>query len=155
MLDYVDLFQQITREEFEVACADLFQRVVRPLSQLFSSTGTKLSDVASVTLVGGGTRVPKIQALLKDFLGRELGQNLNTDEAPVFGAAFKAASLSKRFKVKEIQLLDVSPYPVNVSYEIPPVVHPGTASFSPVLDFLASSHPFLPLVGSLGRGKSD
>ena len=155
MLDYVDLFQQITREEFEVACADLFQRVVRPLSQLFSSTGTKLSDVASVTLVGGGTRVPKIQALLKDFLGRELGQNLNTDEAPVFGAAFKAASLSKRFKVKEIQLLDVSPYPVNVSYEIPPVVHPGTELFFRCLLSRSTLIFFFPLAHSLGRQKSD
>ena len=114
MLDDIDLFQQITREEFEVACADLFQRVVRPLSQLFSSTGTKLSDVASVTLVGGGTRIPKIQALLKEFIGRELGQNLNTDEAPVFGAAFRAAGLSKRFKVKDIRTKDITPYPISI-----------------------------------------
>lgn len=56
---------------------------------------------------------------MKEYLGRELGQNLNTDEAPVFGAAFRAAGLSKRFKVKEIRVKDVTLFPISLIHDGP------------------------------------
>jgi len=117
VMDDVDLYQPITRTEFEALCQDLFERIEIPLKQLMSQTEIQMADIDSVTLMGGATRIPKVQAQLKEFVGKELGQNLNTDEAAVFGAAFRAAGLSKLFKVKDIRIKDISPYPVNLLYQ--------------------------------------
>jgi len=70
VMDDVDLYQPITRTEFEALCQDLFERIEIPLKQLMSQTEIQMADIDSVTLMGGATRIPKVQAQLKEFVGK-------------------------------------------------------------------------------------
>jgi len=77
---------------------------------------TYQDDVSNVLIIGGGVRVPKVQQVLKNLIGRELGQSLNGDESFVLGAVFKGAELSGQFRVKDIQLVDLNLHNVTVKY---------------------------------------
>ena len=72
--------------------------------------------MSSLVIVGGGVRVPKVQSILKDYVGDKLAQNVNGDEAAVLGGAFRGASLSSFFRVKEIRLKDVLPFAAEITY---------------------------------------
>ncbi|KAG0016154.1 hypothetical protein BGZ80_009392 [Entomortierella chlamydospora] len=82
-----------------------------------SESNMKLSDIQSLVLVGGGVRVPAVQANLAAIVGEDkIAKNVNGDEAAVMGAVFHAASMSRQFKVKEIRLKDISLFPIEVKY---------------------------------------
>ncbi|CAI2179762.1 6593_t:CDS:10 [Funneliformis geosporum] len=111
----------ITRSKFEEITADLRKRVSGPINNALSNGKLTLADLQSCVLVGGGVRVPSIQAELKNTVGEEkIAQNVNGDEAAVFGAAFRGAGLSRQFKVKEIKVKDITPYPIEVDYSSEP-----------------------------------
>ncbi|KAF9979754.1 hypothetical protein BGZ65_006061, partial [Modicella reniformis] len=117
LMEEVDFKIKITRAELEELSKDLFSRVRGPIDSALNSANMKLDDIQSLVLVGGGIRVPAVQASLAGIVGEDkIAKNVNGDEAAVMGAVFRAASLSRQFKVKEVRLKDVSLFPVEVKY---------------------------------------
>jgi len=108
----IDFYTTITRARFEELNMDLFRRCMEPVEQVLRDAKMDKSKVHEVVLVGGSTRIPKIQQLLSDFFnGKELNKSINPDEAVAYGAAVQAAILSgvKDESVKDLLLLDVAP----------------------------------------------
>ena len=98
---------QLARSQFEGFCADLMQRLRRPLKRAFKDSGLRPSDIDEVVLVGGSTRIPMVQDMVRDLIGCEPNQNVNPDEVVAVGAAIQAGILAG--EVKDVLLLDVSP----------------------------------------------
>nr|KAJ0224435.1 hypothetical protein LSAT_V11C100035950 [Lactuca sativa] len=114
----IDFSMQITRVKFEHLNGDLFGKCIQLVEKCLGDAETNKKDVNEVVLVGGSTRIPKIQQLLKDFFnGKELSKKIHADEAVAYGAAVLAAKLSgeSNQKVKNLVLLDVVPLSLGVS----------------------------------------
>jgi L1 cell adhesion molecule like protein len=112
LFEGTDFYTSITRARFEDLCADLFRGTLDPVEKSLRDAGLSKSEIDEVVLVGGSTRIPKIQKLLQDFFGgKELNKSINPDEAVAYGAAVQAAILSgdKDDAVKDLLLLDVAP----------------------------------------------
>lgn len=118
VMEDVDFKHPITRVEFEEICDDLFKRVSAPIHMALSSAGMTLGEIDQVIVVGGSTRIPRVQQELHAALGenRELGKSINADEAAALGAAYQAAYLSKGFKVKLFQVKEASLFPIQVDF---------------------------------------
>uniref|UniRef100_A0A8V5HE94 Hypoxia up-regulated protein 1 n=1 Tax=Melopsittacus undulatus TaxID=13146 RepID=A0A8V5HE94_MELUD len=117
LLDDIDFKAKVSRQEFEDLCSDLFQRVAGPVQQALSSAEMTLDGIDQVILVGGATRVPKVQEVLLKAVGKEeLGKNINADEAAAMGAVYQAAALSKAFKVKPFIVRDAAVFPIQVEF---------------------------------------
>lgn len=112
MYDDRDFRSSISREKFEELCEDLWEKALVPLKEVLQNSGLKTDDVYAVELIGGATRVPKLQAKLQEFLGRkELDKHLDADEAIVLGAALHAANLSDGIKLnRKLGMIDGSMY---------------------------------------------
>ena len=114
-----DFFSSISRARFESLCMNLFQKCIQPVSKVLQDGGVSKTQVDEIVLVGGSTRIPKIQELLSSFFnGKELNKGINPDEAVAYGAAVQAAVLSGSTsgseKVDEILLLDVTPLSLGI-----------------------------------------
>jgi L1 cell adhesion molecule like protein len=110
--DGVDFNTTISRAKFENLCDTLFRRTMLPVEQVLSDSKLSKSQIQEIVLVGGSTRVPKIQQLLSEFFnGKELCKSINPDECVAYGAAVQAAVLTgtKDEKISELLLLDVCP----------------------------------------------
>lgn len=110
--DGIDYTTSITRARFEELCADLFLSTMNPVEQVLRDAKMDKRAVHQVVLVGGSTRIPKIQSLLSEFFnGKELCKAINPDEAVAIGAAIQGAVLSqvKGEKLDKMVLLDVTP----------------------------------------------
>lgn len=107
-----DFRSSITREKFEELCADLWEKALVPLKEVLTHSGLKIEDIYAVELIGGATRVPKLQAKLQEFLGRkELDRHLDSDEAIALGASLHAANISDGIKLnRKLGMIDGSPY---------------------------------------------
>lgn len=108
----VDFYATITRARFEELNMDLFRRSMEPVEKCMRDAKMDKSQIDDVVLVGGSTRIPKVQQLLQDFFnGKELCKSINPDEAVAYGAAVQAAILSGEGneKVQDLLLLDVTP----------------------------------------------
>ncbi|XP_026184642.1 hypoxia up-regulated protein 1 isoform X2 [Mastacembelus armatus] len=117
LMDDIDFKAKVTRAEFEKLCADLFERVPGPVQDALTAAEMKLDEIEQVILVGGSTRVPKVQeVLLKAVRKEELGKNINADEAAAMGAVYQAAALSKAFKVKPFLVRDATVFPIQVEF---------------------------------------
>uniref|UniRef100_A0A8C3FZ03 Hypoxia up-regulated protein 1 n=1 Tax=Cyclopterus lumpus TaxID=8103 RepID=A0A8C3FZ03_CYCLU len=117
LMDDMDFKAKVTRTEFEELCADLFERVPGPVQDALTTAEMKLDEIEQVILVGGATRVPKVQeVLLKAVEKEELGKNINADEAAAMGAVYQAAALSKAFKVKPFLVRDAAVFPIQVEF---------------------------------------
>uniref|UniRef100_A0A8C7KL67 Hypoxia up-regulated protein 1 n=1 Tax=Oncorhynchus kisutch TaxID=8019 RepID=A0A8C7KL67_ONCKI len=117
LLDEMDFKAKVTRVEFEALCADLFERVPGPVQEALSSAEMSLDEIEQVILVGGSTRVPKVQEVLLKSVGKEeLGKNINADEAAAMGAVYQAAALSKAFKVKPFLVREAAVFPIQVEF---------------------------------------
>uniref|UniRef100_A0A8C0B9H1 Hypoxia up-regulated protein 1 n=1 Tax=Buteo japonicus TaxID=224669 RepID=A0A8C0B9H1_9AVES len=117
LLDDIDFKAKVSRQEFEDLCSDLFQRVPGPVQQALSSAEMNMDGIDQVILVGGATRVPKVQEVLLKAVGKEeLGKNINADEAAAMGAVYQAAALSKAFKVKPFVVRDAAVFPIQVEF---------------------------------------
>ncbi|EQC40757.1 hypothetical protein SDRG_01828 [Saprolegnia diclina VS20] len=103
-----------SRTELEEIAADLFARVLEPVKSALDQAGLTVGDLSAVEIIGGGVRIPKIQALLQEFVQRDLGKRLNGDEAMALGAAFNAANLSTSFRVRHVGMTDISSFPIGV-----------------------------------------
>ncbi|MCS7318026.1 MAG: molecular chaperone DnaK, partial [Candidatus Dojkabacteria bacterium] len=108
------LNKTLTRTKFESLCEDLFQRLIAPCEKVLVSAGIKKSDITSVVLVGGSTRIPKVQEVCERFFGIKPNKSINPDEAVAIGAAIHANSLSSENKSNSILLLDVIPISLGV-----------------------------------------
>jgi len=106
------LQMKLTRAKFEALVADLFQRSMEPVKQALADAGVKPSDIDEIVLVGGSTRVPKIQQLVKDYFGKEPHKGVNPDEVVAVGAAIQGGVL--KGEVKDVLLLDVTPLSLGI-----------------------------------------
>ncbi|KAI8346979.1 Hsp70 protein-domain-containing protein [Mortierella sp. GBAus27b] len=135
LMEEIDFRIKVSRAELEELSKDLFDRVRGPIDAALTSANMKLEDIQSLVLVGGGVRVPAVQSNLVGIVGEDkIAKNVNGDEAAVMGAVFRAASLSRQFKVKEVRLKDVSLFPVDVLYtgESKENEGPGKAFVTPI-----------------------
>ncbi|XP_029996656.1 heat shock 70 kDa protein 1-like [Sphaeramia orbicularis] len=117
LFEGVDFYTSITRARFEELCADLFRGTLEPVEKALRDAKMDKSQIHDIVLVGGSTRIPKIQKLLQEFFnGRELNKSINPDEAVAYGAAVQAAILSgdTSGKVKDLLLLDVAPLSLGI-----------------------------------------
>lgn len=109
----VDFQTTLTRAKFESLCDDLFRKCLVPVEQVLKDGKLSKSDIHDVVLVGGSSRIPRVQALLKEYFnGKELCQSIHPDEAVAYGAAVQAHILSGNSKndaASELLLLDVAP----------------------------------------------
>jgi molecular chaperone DnaK len=106
------LVKKLTRAKFEQMCDDLFQRAIEPTKKCLADAKKAPKEIDEVVLVGGSTRVPKIQQIVKDFFGKEPNRSVNPDEVVAIGAAVQAGVLSG--EVKDILLLDVTPLTLSI-----------------------------------------
>ncbi len=102
----------LTRAKFEDLCHDLLERCKKPVEQALSDAGISKSDINEVVLVGGSTRIPAVQQLVKEYTGKDPNQSVNPDEVVAVGAAIQAGVLAG--EVKDIVLLDVTPLTLGI-----------------------------------------
>ncbi len=102
----------LTRSKFESLCEDLFQRTLKPCEQAVKDAGISNHEVDEIILVGGSTRIPKIQELVKDFFGKEPSKGVNPDEVVAIGAAIQGGVLGG--DVTDVLLLDVTPLTLGI-----------------------------------------
>merc|ERR1711881_691173 len=114
----IDFYTSITRARFEELCQDLFRSTMEPVERVLRDAKIDKSSVHEIVLVGGSTRIPRIQKMVSDFFnGKEPNKSINPDEAVAYGAAVQAAILSGDTSSKstsEILLLDVAPLSIGI-----------------------------------------
>jgi len=117
LFDGVDFYTSITRARFEELCQDLFRSTIDPVEKVLRDSKIDKSAVDEIVLVGGSTRIPKVQKLVSDYFnGKEPNKSINPDEAVAYGAAVQAAILSgdTSEKTQELLLLDVAPLSLGI-----------------------------------------
>ena len=118
LYDGIDFNSSIRRARFEELCSDLFRNAIGTVEKVLRDAQLGKSDIDEVVLVGGSTRIPKVQTMLSDFFnGKELCKSVNPDEAVAYGAAVQAALLSGNSKddaIKDLLLLDVTPLSLGI-----------------------------------------
>ena len=115
----IDFFSNISRAKFENLCLNLFHRCLEPVTKVLKDSKLSKNQVDEIVLVGGSTRIPKIQELLSEYFnGKELCKSINPDEAVAYGACVQAAILGKtndkNDKASDILLLDVAPLSLGI-----------------------------------------
>jgi molecular chaperone DnaK len=106
------LVKSLTRAKFEALCDNLFQRSIEPCRKALQDAHLSTSDIDEVLLVGGSTRIPKIQELVKNFFGKEPNKSVNPDEVVAIGASIQGGVLAG--DVKDVLLLDVTPLSLGI-----------------------------------------
>merc|ERR1712166_1515793 len=115
----------VTREQFETLSKDLFDRVLGPVERALEMANRTIDQISQVEIIGGGVRVPKVQELLSTFFQLDsvgdLGVHLNGDEAMALGAAFRAANMSKAFRVgraeRSVGMIESTYFPIGLRLE--------------------------------------
>merc|ERR1719335_1035014 len=114
LYDGIDFSETLTRARFEELNNDLFKNTLGPVKQVMEDSGLKKTQVDEIVLVGGSTRIPKVQQLIKDFFGgKEPNRGVNPDEAVAYGAAVQGGVLSNQGG-NDILLLDVAPLTLGI-----------------------------------------
>ncbi len=117
LFEGIDFYTSMTRARFEELCSDLFRGTLEPVEKALRDSKLDKSAIHEIVLVGGSTRIPKIQKLLQDFFnGKELNKSINPDEAVAYGAAVQAAILTGDTSeaVSDLLLLDVAPLSLGI-----------------------------------------
>jgi len=117
LIDGIDFEETITRARFEELCGDLFKKTLQPVQQVLDDSGFKKTEIDEIVLVGGSTRIPKVQQLMKDFFnGKEPNRGINPDEAVAYGAAVQGGILGGQAddETKDILLIDVTPLTLGI-----------------------------------------
>jgi molecular chaperone DnaK len=102
----------LTRAKFEAMCADLFDKLLEPCRRAVKNSRLEMKEIDEVVLVGGSTRIPKVQTLVKDFFGKEPNKSVNPDEVVAVGAAIQGGVL--KGDVTDVLLLDVTPLSLGI-----------------------------------------
>jgi len=117
LFEGIDFYTSITRARFEELCSDLFKNTLQPVEKALRDAKLDKASIDDIVLVGGSTRIPKIQKLLQDFFnGKELNKSINPDEAVAYGAAVQAAILTgdHSSEIGDVLLLDVAPLSLGI-----------------------------------------
>merc|ERR1711863_83433 len=117
LFEGIDFYTSITRARFEELCSDLFRGTLEPVEKSLRDAKMDKSAIRDIVLVGGSTRIPKIQKLISDFFnGKDLNKSINPDEAVAYGAAVQAAILTgeQHESVSDLLLLDVAPLSLGI-----------------------------------------
>lgn len=109
-----DFSETLTRAKFEELNMDLFRKTMKPVEQVLKDANLKKEDIDEIVLVGGSTRIPKVQQLLKEYFGKEPSRNINPDEAVAYGAAVQGGILSGDENLGDIVLVDVCPLTLGI-----------------------------------------
>ncbi|XP_060880521.1 heat shock protein 68-like [Metopolophium dirhodum] len=117
LMEGIDFYTRVSRARFEELCADLFRSTLQPVEKALTDAKLDKGDIHDVVLVGGSTRIPKIQSLLQNyFCGKPLNLSINPDEAVAYGAAVQAAILSgdTSSAIQDVLLVDVTPLSLGI-----------------------------------------
>ena len=117
LIDGIDFEETLTRAKFEELCNDLFKNTLKPVETVMEDSGLKRSEVDEIVLVGGSTRIPKVQQLIKDFFnGKEPNRGINPDEAVAYGAAVQGGILGGQAteETQDILFIDVTPLTLGI-----------------------------------------
>jgi heat shock protein 5 len=117
LVDGVDFEETLTRARFEELCSDLFKKTIQPVQQVLDDSGFKKSEIDEIVLVGGSTRIPKVQQLIKEFFnGKEPNRGINPDEAVAYGAAVQGGILGGQAseESKDLLFIDVTPLTLGI-----------------------------------------
>ncbi len=106
------LVKKLTRAQFEKLSDDLFSRCLKPCEAAIKDAGISKSDINEVILVGGSTRIPKVQEIVEKFFGKKPNKGVNPDEVVAIGAAIQGGVLTG--EVKDVLLLDVTPLSLGI-----------------------------------------
>ncbi|TFY75495.1 hypothetical protein EWM64_g8517 [Hericium alpestre] len=109
-----DFSETLTRAKFEELNMDLFRKTLKPVDQVLKDAKVRREDVNEIVLVGGSTRIPKVQQLLKEYFGKEPSKGINPDEAVAYGAAIQGGILAGDVATQKIALIDVNPLIVGI-----------------------------------------
>lgn len=109
-----DLSEPLTRAKFEEINMDLFRRTLKPVEQVLKDAGVKKDEVDDIVLVGGSTRIPKVQEMLKEFFNKDPSKGINPDEAVAWGAAVQGGVLSGDESLDGVVLIDVNPLTLGI-----------------------------------------
>ncbi|OIW27597.1 actin-like ATPase domain-containing protein [Coniochaeta ligniaria NRRL 30616] len=118
LYDDVDFKYKLSRAQFETLAESHAHRVATAINDALTMAGLKISDLDSIILHGGASRTPFVQKELENIIGdaEKIRTNVNSDEAAVFGAGFRAAEISPSFRVKEIRISDIASYPAGMRW---------------------------------------
>ncbi|OAX43214.1 heat shock protein 70 [Rhizopogon vinicolor AM-OR11-026] len=109
-----DFSETLTRAKFEELNMDLFRKTMKPVEQVLKDAKVNKEDIDEVVLVGGSTRIPKVQQLLKEYFGKEPSKGINPDEAVAYGAAVQGGILSGEEGTEDVVLVDVCPLTLGI-----------------------------------------
>ncbi|KAH7119725.1 heat shock protein 70 family [Dendryphion nanum] len=109
-----DFSETLTRAKFEELNNDLFKKTLKPVEQVLKDAKLKKSDIDDIVLVGGSTRIPKVQQMLEEFFGKKARKDVNPDEAVAFGAAVQGGILAGDAAASEVILMDVNPLTLGI-----------------------------------------
>jgi len=131
LIDGIDFEETLTRAKFEELCNDLFKNTLKPVETVLSDSGLKRSEIDEIVLVGGSTRIPKVQQLIKDFFnGKEPNRGINPDEAVAYGAAVQGGILGgQATEGKDLLFIDVTPLTLGIETVggvMTPIIKRGT-----------------------------
>ncbi|CCC13014.1 unnamed protein product [Sordaria macrospora k-hell] len=113
--DGKDFSETLTRAKFEELNNDLFKKTLKPVEQVLKDAKVSKSEIDDIVLVGGSTRIPKVQALIEEYFnGKKASKGINPDEAVAFGAAVQAGVLSNEEGTEDIVLMDVNPLTLGI-----------------------------------------
>ena len=132
LIDGIDFEETLTRAKFEELCMDLFRNTLKPVETVLDDSGLKRSEIDEIVLVGGSTRIPKIQQLIKDFFnGKEPNRGINPDEAVAYGAAVQGGILGGAADeaASGIVFIDVTPLSLGIETVggvMTPIIKRGT-----------------------------
>lgn len=114
-VDGIDFSETVTRAKFEELNLELFKKTLEPVKAVLKDAGVKKSEIDDIVLVGGSTRIPKVQELLESYFdGKKVSKGINPDEAVAYGASVQAGILSGEDGVEDIVLLDVNPITLGI-----------------------------------------
>lgn len=117
LFEGIDFYTKVSRARFEELCADLFRQTLEPVEKALNDAKMDKNQIHDIVLVGGSTRIPKVQSLLQSFFcGKSLNLSINPDEAVAYGAAIQAAILSgdKSSEIQDVLLVDVAPLSLGI-----------------------------------------
>ncbi|KAH7151900.1 hsp70-like protein [Dactylonectria estremocensis] len=110
-----DFSETLTRAKFEELNMDLFKKTIKPVEQVLKDANVKKVEIDDIVLVGGSTRIPKVQSLIEEYFGgKKASKGINPDEAVAFGAAVQAGVLSGEEGTEELVLMDVNPLTLGI-----------------------------------------
>jgi endoplasmic reticulum chaperone BiP len=110
----IDMSETLSRAKFEELNNDLFKKTLKPVEQVLKDAKLKKSDIDDIVLVGGSTRIPKVQQMLEEFFGKKARKDVNPDEAVAFGAAVQGGILAGEEDAQSLVLMDVNPLTLGI-----------------------------------------